>query len=47
MLIAIIVAAEIGFWLVLGAGLVTRYLLDRRRLSTALLASVPSSTWSC
>jgi hypothetical protein len=41
MLIAIIVAAEIGFWITLGAGLVTRYLLDRRRLSTVLLACVP------
>jgi hypothetical protein len=41
MLIAIIVAAEIGFWVMLGLGLVTRYLLDRRTLSTVLLASVP------
>jgi hypothetical protein len=41
MLIAIIIAAEIGFWVVLGLGLVTRYLLDRRTLSTVLLASVP------
>jgi hypothetical protein len=41
MLIAVIVAAEVGFWVMLGAGLVTRYLLDRRRLSTVLLASVP------
>ena len=41
MLIAIIVATEIGFWVVLGAGLAARYLFHRRRLSTVLLASVP------
>jgi hypothetical protein len=41
MLIAIIVACEVGFWAVLGAGLVARYLLDRRRLGAILLACVP------
>src|ERR1700754_2822344 len=41
MLIAIIVACEVGFWAVLAAGLVARYLLDRRRLSSVLLACVP------
>jgi hypothetical protein len=41
MLIAIIVATEIGFWVVLGTGLAARYLFHRRRLSTVLLASVP------
>src|SRR5919107_2656788 len=41
MLIAIIVACEIGFWVVLGAGLVARYLLGRRRLGGVLLALVP------
>jgi hypothetical protein len=41
MLLAIIVIAEIAFWLLLGAGLAARYLLDRRRLSTVLLTSVP------
>ena len=41
MLVAIIIATEIGFWVLLGAGLAARYLLDRRRLSTVLLASVP------
>jgi hypothetical protein len=41
MLIAIIVACEIGFWVVLGAGLVARYLLGRRRLGAVLLALVP------
>jgi hypothetical protein len=41
MLIAIIVACEIGFWVVLGAGLVARYLLGRRRLGAVLLTLVP------
>ena len=37
----LIAAAEISFWVVLGAGLAARYLWQRRRLSTILLASVP------
>lgn len=41
MLLAIIVACEIGFWVVLGAGLVARYLLRRRRLGAVLLVCVP------
>jgi hypothetical protein len=41
MLLAIIVAAEIGFWVLLAAGLASRYLLGRRRLGAVLLASVP------
>lgn len=41
MLVAVIVACEIGFWVVLAAGLVTRYLLHRRRLGGWLLAGVP------
>jgi hypothetical protein len=41
MLIAIIVACEIGFWVVLGAGLLARYVLGRRRLGGILLACVP------
>jgi hypothetical protein len=41
MLIAIIVACEIGFWVVLAAGLVARYVLGRRRLGGILLACVP------
>jgi hypothetical protein len=41
MLIAIIVACEIGFWIVLGAGLHARYVLGRRRLGGILLACVP------
>ncbi len=41
MLVAVIVACEIGFWLVLAAGLVARYVLRRRRLGGWLLAGVP------
>ncbi len=41
MLIALIVAAEIAFWVLLAMGLAARYLLRRKRLSTVLLASVP------
>lgn len=41
MLLAVIVACEVGFWMVLGAGLVARYLLRRQRLSTILLVAVP------
>jgi hypothetical protein len=41
MLIALIIAAEIGFWVLLGAGLATRYLLRWRRVSTVLLVCVP------
>lgn len=41
MLIAAIVACEVGFWLVLAAGLATRYLLLQRRLGGLLLAAVP------
>ena len=41
MLIFVIVAAEIGFWVLLAAGLATRYALGRRRLGAILLASVP------
>ena len=40
-MIALIVACEIGFWVLLGAGLAARYLLRARALSTALLISVP------
>jgi hypothetical protein len=36
-----IVACEIGFWVVLGAGLLARYGLRRRRLGGALLLAVP------
>jgi hypothetical protein len=41
MLVALIVACEIGFWVVLGGGLTARYVLRRRRLSTVLLTCVP------
>lgn len=41
MLIALIVACEIGFWLLLLAGLVARYVLRRDRLSAALLLATP------
>jgi hypothetical protein len=41
MLIAVIVATEIGFWAVLGAGLAARYLFGRRKLGAVLLTCVP------
>ncbi|WP_250035566.1 hypothetical protein [Paractinoplanes maris] len=40
-MIVAIVACEIGFWVLLVAGLAARYLLKARRLSTVLLVSVP------
>jgi hypothetical protein len=40
-LVALIVAAEIAFWLTLLAGLVTRYVLGRPRLGMALLVASP------
>jgi hypothetical protein len=42
MLVAIIIGAEIAFWVVLGAGLVARYLLRRRTLGAVLLAAAPA-----
>lgn len=41
MILAIIIACEIGFWVFLGAGLASRYLLNLRRLGAALLICVP------
>jgi len=41
MLLALIIASEIGFWVLLGAGLVARYLFRWRRVSTGLLICVP------
>jgi hypothetical protein len=41
MLIALIVACEVAFWVFLGAGLAARYLLRWRRTSTVLLIAVP------
>ena len=40
-MIAAIIACEVGFWVLLVGGLAARYLLRARRLSTALLVSVP------
>jgi hypothetical protein len=40
-LAAVIVAAEVAFWVLLGAGLSARYLLGRRRLGAVLLALTP------
>jgi hypothetical protein len=40
-LIALLIAAEIAFWLTLLAGLVARYLLRRRRLGMTLLVATP------
>lgn len=42
MVVAAIIACEIGFWVILGAGLLVRYVLGRRGLSTALLLCVPA-----
>lgn len=39
--LAVIVAGEIGFWVVLVAALAARYLLGRRSLSTGLLLGLP------
>lgn len=41
MLLAIIVACEIGFWVLLVSGLVARYVLRRPRVGAALLVAVP------
>jgi hypothetical protein len=41
MLIALIIAAEIAFWLTLFSGLAARYLLRRPRLGMALLVATP------
>ncbi|MFI0453584.1 hypothetical protein [Actinomadura sp. 6N118] len=41
MLLAVIAVCEIGFWVVLSAGLWARYLLKRRRLGAAILICVP------
>ncbi len=40
-LVVVIVACEVGFWVVLGAGLLARYALRRRRLGAALLVCTP------
>jgi hypothetical protein len=41
MLLALIVACEVAFWVFLAAGLFARYVLRMRRLSTVLLICVP------
>ena len=41
MLLLIIVACEIGFWVLIGAGLTARYLLRRPRLGAGLLVAAP------
>jgi hypothetical protein len=41
MLFAVLVACEIGFWVILGAGLAARYLLRMRRLGAVLLVCTP------
>jgi hypothetical protein len=41
-MVQLIVACEIGFWLVLFAGLATRYLLGRQRVGAAILFCVPA-----
>lgn len=41
MIIALLLAAEVAFWLLLVAGLTARYALGRRQLGLALLAATP------
>jgi hypothetical protein len=41
MVLAVIAACEVGFWVFLGAGLAARYLLRLRRVSAVLLICVP------
>lgn len=40
-LVYVIVACEVGFWVLLAGGLAVRYLLGAKRLGLAVLASVP------
>jgi hypothetical protein len=42
MILAVIIACEIGFWVAIGSGLVARYLLKLPRLGVALLALAPA-----
>ena len=41
MIVALIIACEVGFWVLLAAGLAVRYLLKWRRTSVALLLCEP------
>ena len=47
MLIVLIIAAEIAFWLILVSGLTARYVLGRPRLGIALLVATPWSISPC
>ncbi len=40
-IVLLIIACEVAFWIVIGAGLVTRYLLKKERLGLFLLALTP------
>jgi hypothetical protein len=40
-IVALIIACEVGFWVLLAAGLAVRYLLERRRTSVVLLLCEP------
>ncbi|GAA5135596.1 hypothetical protein GCM10023320_65350 [Pseudonocardia adelaidensis] len=40
-IVALILGCEVGLWVLLGLGLVARYLLRLRTLSTLLLAAIP------
>ncbi|MBB4700060.1 hypothetical protein [Sphaerisporangium siamense] len=40
-IVAVIIGCEIGFWILLGLGLLTRYKLRRRALSNVFLIAVP------
>ena len=40
-IVALIVACEFGLWILLGLGLIARYLLRLRTVSTLLLAAIP------
>ncbi|MEU6097879.1 hypothetical protein [Streptomyces sp. NPDC047079] len=41
MIVTLIVVCEVGFWVLLAAGLAVRYVLKRRRAGAALLLCVP------
>jgi hypothetical protein len=41
MVLALVIACEIGFWVAIVSGLAARYVLAARRLGAALLASAP------
>ncbi|MFI9327494.1 hypothetical protein ACIGZJ_08070 [Kitasatospora sp. NPDC052868] len=42
MIVTLILAAEVAFWVLLALGLAARYLLRRRTLSTVLLVGLPA-----